>query len=77
MARCKQIDTNPLFLPVDLSRQLLPGTFEFALNHLHDHEIDLSLLDARYSNDEVGASAWPLAMLLKVVLFAYSLRDRR
>ena len=41
MARYKQIDNNPLFLPVDLSRQLLPGTFEFALNHLLDHEIDL------------------------------------
>ena len=36
MARYKQIDNNPRFLPVDLVRQLLPGTFEFALNHLLD-----------------------------------------
>ena len=28
MARYKTIDTSPGFLPVDLSRQLLPGTFE-------------------------------------------------
>jgi hypothetical protein len=28
MARYKTIDTSPRFLPVDLSRQLLPGTFE-------------------------------------------------
>jgi hypothetical protein len=34
MARYKHIDTNPRFLPVDLARQLLPGTFEHALNHL-------------------------------------------
>ncbi|MCY7380456.1 MAG: hypothetical protein LH467_14100, partial [Gemmatimonadaceae bacterium] len=30
MARYKYIDTNPRFLPVDLARQLLPGTFEHA-----------------------------------------------
>lgn len=47
MARYKVIDTNPRFLPVDLSRQLLPGTFEHALNHLLDHAIDLSCFDAR------------------------------
>ena len=46
MARYKDIDTSPRLLPVDLSRQLLPGTFEHALNHLFDHEIDLAALDA-------------------------------
>ena len=30
MARYTHIDTNPRFLPVDLARQLLPGTFEHA-----------------------------------------------
>lgn len=72
MARYKYIDTNPRFLPVDLARQLLPGTFEHALNHLLDHAIDLSSFDARFRNDETGATAYPPAMLLKVVLFAYS-----
>jgi transposase len=72
MARYKYIDTNPRFLPVDLARQLLPGTFEHALNHLLDHAIDLSSFDARFCNDETGASAYPPAMLLKVVLFAYA-----
>ena len=72
MARYKLIDTSPRLLPVDLSRQLLPGTFEHALNHLIDHELDLSGFDARYRNDRVGASAWPPGMLLKVILFAYS-----
>jgi len=72
MARYKHIDTSPRLLPVDLGQQLLPGTFEHALNHLLDHEIDLSCFDARFCNDETGATAYPPAMLLKVVLFAYS-----
>jgi transposase/IS5 family transposase len=72
MARYKHIDTSPRLLAVDLKRQLLPGTFEHALDHLLDHEIDLSALDARFKNDETGASAYPPALLLKVILFAYS-----
>ncbi|HUX31388.1 MAG TPA: transposase [Thiobacillus sp.] len=72
MARYKHIDTSPRFLAVDLQRQLLPGTFEHALNHLIDHELDLSSFDARFNNDATGAAAYPPAMLLKVVLFAYS-----
>ncbi|MGI9077878.1 MAG: IS1182 family transposase [Gemmatimonadaceae bacterium] len=72
MARYKYIDTNPRFLPVDLARQLLPGTFEHALQHLLDHAIDLSHFDARFKNDETGAPAYPPAMLLKVVLFGYA-----
>lgn len=72
MARYKHIDTSPRFLAVDLQRQLLPGTFEHALNHLIDHELDLSGFDARFNNDATGAAAYPPAMLLKIVLFAYS-----
>jgi transposase len=72
MARYKHIDTSPRFLAVDLERQLLPGTFEHALNYLVDRELDLRRFDVRYKNDFTGASAYPPAMLLKVVLFAYS-----
>ena len=72
MARYKHIDTSPRFLAVDLQRQLLPGTFEHAMNHLIDHELDLSGFDARFCNDATGAAAYPPAMLLKVILFAYS-----
>ena len=71
MARHKHIDTSPRFLAVDLQRQLIPGTIEHALNHLLDHEIDLTNFDARFRNDVTGATAYPPAMLLKVVLFAY------
>ena len=72
MARYKPIDTSPRFLAVDLERQLLPGTFEHALHWLIDHEIDLSGFDRRYRNDLTGAAAYPPAVLLKVILFAYS-----
>src|SRR3989338_11492246 len=72
MPRYNYIDTQPKLLPVDLARQLLPGTFEHAVNHLLDHAIDLSSFDARFRNDATGAPAYPPAMLLKVVLFAYS-----
>ena len=72
MARYKHIDTSPRFIAVDLEQQLLPGTFEHALNYLIDHEVDLSGFDARYQNDATGAAAYPPGLLLKVVLFAYS-----
>ena len=57
MARYKHIDTSPRFLAVDLQRQLIPGTFEHALNHLLDHQLDLSAFDARFNNDATGATA--------------------
>jgi transposase len=72
MARYKDLDSGMKLLAVDLGRQLLPGTFEHALNHLIDHELDLSHFDAHYRNDARGSTAYPPAMLLKVVLFAYS-----
>ena len=72
MARYKCIDTNPRLLAVDLAAQLLPGTFEHAVHHLVTHELDLSRFDARFRNDVTGATAYPPAMLLAVVLCAYA-----
>lgn len=72
MARYKHLESGPVLIAVDLSHQFLPGTFEHALNHLIDHELDLSHFDARYRNDTTGAPAYPPAMLLKVVLYAYA-----
>lgn len=72
MARYKDVDSGMKLLAVDLGRQLLPGTFEHALNHLIDQELDLSHFDAHYHNDARGSTAYPPGMLLKVVLFAYS-----
>ncbi len=72
MARDKHIDTNPKILTVDLAAQLLPGTFEHALQHLLTVAVDLSSSDARYKNDVTGAPAYPPKTLLQVVRFAYS-----
>ncbi len=55
-------------LPVDPARQLLPGTFEHAQNHLLEHAVDLSHFDSRFRNDEAGALTNLPALLLKVVL---------
>jgi transposase len=60
-----------LMIPVDLKSQLQPGTFEFALNEIVD-EMDLSIFDDRFRNEETGAPAYDPAVMLKIVLFAYS-----
>ena len=58
-------------IPIDFTRQLQPGTFEFALNHIVD-QMDLSIFHHRFHNDDTGATAYDPAVLLKIVLFAYS-----
>jgi hypothetical protein len=68
MARYKHIDTSPRLLAVGLQRQLLPGTFEHALNHLLDHELDLSGFDSRFNDNVTGAVVYPHAMPLKVIM---------
>ena len=60
MARYKTIDLSPRFLAVDLEKQLIPGSFAHAVHHLLDRDFDLSGFDARYRNDETGASAYCL-----------------
>jgi len=72
MARFKLIDMSPRFLPVDFAQQVLPGTFEYALCHLVDHELDLSELEVRFRNDKNGAPAYAPSVLIKIVLLAYS-----
>jgi transposase len=72
MARYKPVNRGGMFIPVILSEQIQPGTFEFALDHLVDHELDLSALDARFRNDATGATAYDPRVMLKIVLLAYS-----
>ena len=72
MPRYKPQDRNSLLLPVVLSEQIVPGSFAFALDYLVDNELDLSALDAKFRNDETGASAYDPRVMLKIVLLAYS-----
>ncbi len=73
MARYKEYSYEQgKLIPVHFKDQILPGSFEYALNHIIDHELDLSLFESRYQNDEEGAPAYDPAILLKIVLYAYS-----
>lgn len=56
MARYKPVERGGMLIPVMLHEPFQPGTLEFALDHLVDHELDLSRRDARFDNDEVGTS---------------------
>ena len=60
------------FIPVSFQKQIIPGTFEYTLSYLIDHELDLSVFDSLYQNDETGAPAFDPAVLLKIVIYAYS-----
>jgi len=72
MPRFKAVEHGLQFLAVDLSLQLRPGSFEYALHHLIEHEIDLQDIEARYKNEHEGAWAYDPRVLLKIVLLAYS-----
>src|SRR5919106_938857 len=73
MARYKHYDYSQMkLLPVSFAQQILPGTFEHTLNELIDNEVDLTVFEARYRNDETGAPAYDPAILLKIILYAYS-----
>jgi len=73
MARFKPYDYAQMkFIPVSFKEQILPGSFEYTLNHLIDHEVDLAVFEHRYRNDETGAPAYDPAILLKIILYAYS-----
>jgi transposase len=73
MARYKETEKGQgLLLPVILSEQLLPGTFEYTLNHLVDNKLNLSIFDGKYNNDITGAKAIEPGILLKIILYCYS-----
>ena len=72
MARYKPYDVNQVTLiPVSFPDQIVPGSFEYALNEIVDEHIDMRPLEARYQNDETGCLAYDPAILLKIVLFGY------
>ena len=73
MARYKHYDYKQLVLvAVSLEEQLVPGTLEYAIHHVVDERLDLSIFDDRYSNDETGRKAIAPKILIKIILFGYS-----
>ena len=74
MPHFKPVDYNQIkLLPICYSEQLIEGTFEHALNYLVEYELDMSIFNHRYQNGKTGASAYDPKILLKIILYAYSL----
>jgi transposase len=70
MARYKPYSYNQLMMvPISLEDQLVPGTLEYAIHHVVEERLDLSIFDERYSNDETGRRAIAPEVLVKVVFF--------
>ena len=73
MARYKDYNYDQSkLLPINFSEQILPGSFEYTVNYLVDNELDLTVFDSRYNNDETGCPAYDPAILLKIILTSYS-----
>ncbi|MBV1904537.1 MAG: IS1182 family transposase [Pseudomonadales bacterium] len=73
MPNFKPYDHNQTSMVViNYQDQLQPGTFEHALHHLIENKLDLSVFYPKYKNDEGGRAAYDPAILLKIILFAYS-----
>ena len=73
MARFKHYDYNQqTMVVINYLEQLQLGTFEFALHYLISEKLDLSAFHQPYKNDTEGRPAYDPAILLKIILFAYS-----
>jgi transposase len=73
MAKYKHYDYDQyMMVPVSLEEQLTPGTLEYAIHHVIEERLDLSIFDERYCNDETGRKAIAPKVLIKIVLFGYS-----
>lgn len=73
MGRYKDYNYDQMkMIPVSFDRQILPGSFEYSLAYLIDHELDLTAFDRQYRNDDQGRPAYDPRLLLKIVILAYS-----
>src|SRR3990172_6071487 len=73
MARYKDHSyTQGITIPIDFTKQIVPGTLEHTIHWLVDNKINLAEIEKKYKNDDTGAPAYDPRLLLKIVLFAYS-----
>ena len=73
MARYKDYNYDQSkLLPINFSEQILPGSFEYTVNYLVDNQLDLTVFESRYNNDETGCPAYDPAILLKIILASYA-----
>lgn len=73
MARYKKFSYEQTkFVPISFQKQILEGTFEHTMSYIIDNEVDLGVFASDFKNDETGAPAWDPAIMLKIILYAYS-----
>ena len=73
MAKYKKYSYDQgVMIPVDFTKQIVPGSLEYTIHWLVENKIDLTGIEAKYKNDKTGAPAYDPAILLKIVLLAYS-----
>ncbi len=73
MPKYKHYDFNQSSMVViNYKDQLQPGTFEHAIHYLTHNKLDLSVFHDVYTNDDGGRPAYDPAILLSIILFAYS-----
>lgn len=73
MAKYIPYDYNQTSMVViNFQDQLQAGTFEHAVHYLVDNKLDLTCFDNIFKNDDNGRPAYDPAILLKIILFAYS-----
>jgi len=74
MARYKETKKDQgIMIPLYLDEQLVSGTFEYMLNELIDTQMDLRIFDSKYNNDLTGATVIEPRILLKIIIYSYSL----
>ncbi len=73
MARYKPYNQKQdKWIPLSDADQLVPGSFEYALNESVEEHLDLRVFEARYRNDDTGRLAYDPKVLLKIVLYGYA-----
>ena len=61
-----------LMITIDLGKQIVPGSFEETISKVIDI-IDTSIFEAKIKNDITGRPAYNPRILLKTILYAYSI----
>jgi transposase len=72
MARYKPYDLKQAkMIPLSYADQIVPGSFEYALDNIVEEHLDLGVFDRRYRNDQTGRLAYDPKVMLKIVLYGY------
>ena len=60
-----------VFIDINYLDVLGENTFEYCLYKLLTHTLDLDEFESRYKNKKVGRKAYPPALLLRIIFYAY------